>query len=67
MLKLELLKFKLLGKTKRLPVKLFLLTKLKLSLLTLSLPNLPNQKNTAETRRVWRGSAERLREGESLR
>ena len=43
-LKLELLKFELLGKTQRLPVKLFLLTKLKLLLLTLTMPKLPNQK-----------------------
>ena len=44
MLKLELLKFELLGKTQRLPVKLFLMKKPKLLLLTLSLPNLTNQK-----------------------
>ena len=41
MLKLKLLKFELLGETQRLPVKLFLLTKQKLLLLTLSLLTLP--------------------------
>jgi hypothetical protein len=44
MLKPELLKFELLGKTQRLHVKLFLLTKQKLLLLTLSLLTLPNPK-----------------------
>jgi hypothetical protein len=44
MLKLKLLKFELLGETQRLPVKLFLLTKQKLLLLTLSLLTLPNPK-----------------------
>jgi len=58
MLKLGLLKFELLQKTQRLPVKLFLLMKLELFLLTLSLLNLSSpKKNTAETRRGWRGSA----------
>ena len=51
MLKPGLLKFELLGNTQRLPVKLFLLTKQKLLLLTLSLLTRPDQKNTAETRR----------------
>ena len=44
MLKQELMKFELLGKTQRLPCKLFLLMKLKLLLLTLSLSNLPSPK-----------------------
>jgi hypothetical protein len=44
MLKLRLLEFELLGKTQRLPVKLFLLTKPKLLLLTLTLLTLPNPK-----------------------
>ena len=43
-LKMERIKFELLGKTQRLPVKLFLLTKPKLLLLTLSLLTLPNPK-----------------------
>jgi hypothetical protein len=43
-LKMELRKFKLLEKTQRLPVKLLLLTKPKLLLLTLSLLTLPSQK-----------------------
>jgi hypothetical protein len=44
MLKPELMKVEMLGKTQRIPVKLFLLTKLKLLLLTLTLPKLPNPK-----------------------
>ena len=56
-MKPELLEFERLEKIKMLPVKLFLLTKLKTRLLTLPLPDLPNQKKTAETRRGWRGSA----------
>ena len=43
-LKMELRKFKLLGKAQRLLVKLLLLTKPKLLLLTLSLLTLPNPK-----------------------
>jgi hypothetical protein len=58
MLKPELMKFELLGKTQRLPVKLFLVMKLKLRLMTLLLPKQPSpKKNIAETRRGWRGSA----------
>jgi len=58
MLKLRLLEFQLVQKMQRLPVKLFLLTKPKLLLLTLSLLTLPNPKKIPP-RRDWGGVARR--------